>query len=237
MIFKNLLKKIKHYEQQKEILERTFYHDVLNTAVVVHGFARLLQKPEFEKADTYKKVLYLTSQQLIEEIETQRDISSAENDDLPVHPQQLNSMAILSEIVEQYKNHKLSNNRNLVLNEASHDIDIISDKTIIKRVLGNMVKNALEASRADETVTVGCIARGDEIEFQVHNPNYIPQDIQKRIFRFSFSTKGKGRGMGTYSMKLLSEKYLQGKISFHSSQEKGTTFTARYPLQYKQMRT
>ncbi|MDH3328891.1 MAG: hypothetical protein OEM01_06620, partial [Desulfobulbaceae bacterium] len=44
VIYKNLLKKIKRYEKHKEILERTFYHDIHNTALVLHGFARLLLK-------------------------------------------------------------------------------------------------------------------------------------------------------------------------------------------------
>jgi len=52
---------------------------------------------------------------------------------------------------------------------------------------------------------------------------------QLQIFRRSFSTKGIDRGMGTYSMKLLTE-YLQGEVSFTSSEENGTLFVARYPL-------
>lgn len=39
-----------------------------------------------------------------------------------------------------------------------------------------------------------------------------------RIFQRSFSTKGaKGRGLGTYSMKLFGETYLGGQVSFRSS--------------------
>lgn len=46
-----------------------------------------------------------------------------------------------------------------------------------------------------------------------------------QIFQRSFSTKGKGRGIGTYSVRLLSENYLKGNISFVSNEYEGTIFT------------
>ncbi len=49
-------------------------------------------------------------------------------------------------------------------------------------------------------------------------------DVRLQIFQRSFSTKGGGRGIGTYSMKLLTEKYLHGEIHFTSTNPKGTTF-------------
>jgi sensor histidine kinase regulating citrate/malate metabolism len=65
----------------------------------------------------------------------------------------------------------------------------------------------------------------------VHNTTFMPQHVQLQIFNRSFSSKGKGRGLGTYSMKLLSERYLSGTVSFESAKEQGTTFYAQYPLQ------
>ena len=61
----------------------------------------------------------------------------------------------------------------------------------------------------------------------------MPHVVQLQLFQRSFSTKGLGRGLGTYSMKLLSERYLGGRISFTSTEEAGTTFTASYPRQLR----
>jgi sensor histidine kinase regulating citrate/malate metabolism len=58
----------------------------------------------------------------------------------------------------------------------------------------------------------------------------IPRDVQLQLFKRSFSTKGEGRGLGTYSMKLLTERYLNGRVGFRTSESAGTTFTASYPL-------
>jgi sensor histidine kinase regulating citrate/malate metabolism len=46
-----------------------------------------------------------------------------------------------------------------------------------------------------------------------------------QLFQRSFSTKGNGRGIGTYSIKLLTENYLKGKVSFFSNEEEGTVFS------------
>jgi sensor histidine kinase regulating citrate/malate metabolism len=48
--------------------------------------------------------------------------------------------------------------------------------------------------------------------------------VQLQIFKRSFSTKGKGRGLGTYSIKLLTENYLDGNAGFESREDIGTIF-------------
>jgi len=70
------------------------------------------------------------------------------------------------------------------------------------------------------------------VRFTVHNPGEMPQEASLQVFQRSFSTKGTGRGLGTYSMKLLSEQYLQGKVGFSSTPEEGTLFFAEYPERY-----
>ena len=58
----------------------------------------------------------------------------------------------------------------------------------------------------------------------------MPPEVQLQVFNRSFSTKGNGRGIGTYSIKLLCERYLKGKVSFVSSAEQGTIFKVTLPL-------
>lgn len=60
-------------------------------------------------------------------------------------------------------------------------------------------------------------------------PRTMPEDSRLQVFQRSFSTKGAGRGLGTYSIRLLTEKYLGGKVSFVTGPE-GTTFRAEYPV-------
>ncbi len=68
------------------------------------------------------------------------------------------------------------------------------------------------------------------LEFRIHNPAAIPDEVQLQVFQRSFSTKGTGRGLGTYSAKLITERYLKGRISFTSSTDEGTTFRVAFPV-------
>ena len=105
----------------------------------------------------------------------------------------------------------------------------MTDRTLLARILGNMLKNALEAAGADETVTFRCTREGERIDFAIHNRAAIAPAAQLEIFQRSFSTKGEGRGLGTYSMKVLGE-YLGAEVDFSSSAASGTTFRLRLPL-------
>jgi len=92
-----------------------------------------------------------------------------------------------------------------------------------------MLKNALEATPAKENVTLGAWRDADQVEFWVDNPTFMPRDVQLQVFKRSFSTKGSGRGIGTYSMRLLASRYLGGTVDFSSSEAQGTTFRLRLP--------
>jgi sensor histidine kinase regulating citrate/malate metabolism len=101
---------------------------------------------------------------------------------------------------------------------------VFTDGVLLGRVLGNLIKNALEASSRGQTVTVAFDNSRYPL-FTVHNPAVMPEEVQLQMFQRSFSTKeGKGRGIGSYSVKLLTEKYLRGKVWFTSCRDVGTTF-------------
>ena len=108
---------------------------------------------------------------------------------------------------------------------------IQTDPQLLKRVIGNMLKNAIEASLPGQSITLSCEQLDGNVSIDVHNPSVIPQDVRLQIFNRYFSTKkGPGHGIGTYSMKLLGEKYLNGCVWFTSTPEAGTTFTITLPL-------
>jgi signal transduction histidine kinase len=126
-------------------------------------------------------------------------------------------------------NHEVAKDRSILIDPQAIEHKLFSDFSLLTRVLGNMCKNALEAIGPEETVTLSCSGSDGKIRFSVHNPGKIPEKAQLQIFQRSFSTKGSGRGLGTYSIKLLSEQYLQGKVGFTSSPAEGTVFFAEYP--------
>lgn len=219
-------------EKRRRALERLFYHDVLNTAGGLYGYADLLAEliPEGEEPGRYARSIFNLSGTIIEEIRAQKELSAAENQELVPRFVPLEARALLEEVASGYRAHQVSKGKTIQIAADSTEITLTTDRTLLKRVLGNMTKNALEASAPGEAVILRCEAREGSAAFTVHNPKAMPESVQLQVFKRSFSTKGVGRGLGTYSVKLFTERYLGGRVWFTSSPDQGTTFTALVPL-------
>jgi signal transduction histidine kinase len=218
------------HEKRRRALERIFFHDVLNTASCVQGLADVVAQlaggsPMLRSVET----LRAASRQLVHEITNQRTLLAAEINEVVLEPAPVSTLELLVEEVGRYGGFPVARQRKLEIDPESADIRMLTDRGLLGRVIGNMLSNALEASKPGSTVLAGCRESGNEVEFWVHNHGVMPREVQMQIFQRSFSTKGGGRGLGTYSMKLLTENYLGGQISFSSSPEEGTVFRARYP--------
>lgn len=108
---------------------------------------------------------------------------------------------------------------------------INTDVSLLMRVLANMLINAFEADDSDHEVLLNVDTQGDEIVFSVWNHSHISPSVSRRIFQRNFSTKHElGRGLGTYSMKLIGEKLLGGRVYFESTRQKGTRFFLALPI-------
>jgi signal transduction histidine kinase len=217
-------------EKRRKVLERIFFHDIRNTAGNLLICMELMKDKKLFDSEELLEMMYAISSQLMSEIDEQQQLLAAENNELKIQPAVIRPGDFIKEILSQYKGYENAKGKHLQTDFHAPDTEFTSDETLLKRVVGNMLKNALEASKPGDTVIAGCDASDGRICLWVHNPAVIPKDIQLQIFQRSFSTKGSNRGIGTYSMKLLTERYLKGKIYFTSSEEKGTVFTAEYPM-------
>ena len=211
------------------VLARLFFHDVMNTAGNIQGYTELLRErlTSTSAEDEELAELAQLSEELVEEIRAQRDLTYAENGELDPDFQPTETRELLRHLQRTFARHPVARNRTIALGEIWAGT-ITTDPRLLGRVLGNMVKNALEAIPQGQTVTIRCLERGDSLVFSVNNPGVMPEDVQRQVFQRSFSTKSKsGRGIGTHSIKLLGERYLDGKVGFTSDPAEGTTFSIR----------
>ncbi|MBK7228665.1 MAG: HAMP domain-containing histidine kinase [Ignavibacteriales bacterium] len=224
-------------EKRRELLERIFFHDVLNTASIIFGISGMISEVrETDDFDKYAKILQNTSEQLIQEIQAQRDLSNAEAGKLIIYPAQDTVNDILEKAFELYQNNSLTKGKEFVCKYPKETMIIETDHHFIIRSLGNLIKNALEAISTGGKVELQAYEYGDNIRFVVVNDGVIPKHIQLQIFNRSFSTKAKkGRGIGTYSVKLLIENYLKGKVSFVSNDENQTQFIIEVPKKFPEL--
>ncbi|MFA5806245.1 MAG: ATP-binding protein [Melioribacteraceae bacterium] len=219
---------------ERKQIERIFFHDILNTAGSLNNMLEIIDDETLSEDERKElmKVLDEIAKRIIDEIVTHRHLVSSEKSKIKLNIQKINSINILRLMYDSFNHSDILGNKFLVISHESKNSEIETDETLLGRVVSNMIKNAIEASSADETITLNCGNRDGMVYFSVHNPSFIPEDIQSQLFNRSVSTKGAGRGIGIYSMKFLTEKYLNGKISFTSTKKDGTTFEVSYQQKY-----
>ncbi len=213
------------------LLDKIFYHDIANIAGGLKGISDiLLNSTDQRKAKEYIGMVSKMSNELLEEIMSQRALTFAKQGKPYRKFIRFSCIDILKETVSYLSHHTISNLKKIIVEKNISDLIISSDEILLKRVLINMLKNALEASNDGSEIILNYRKDGEFVIFTIHNDTYIPNKIQSKIFQSSFSTKGKGHGIGTYSIKVLTEQYLKGTVGFNTSKEKGTNFFIRIPL-------
>jgi hypothetical protein len=220
-------------EKRRSALERIFFHDLLNSAGGLNGLLTILKNGT--NPEETRELINLseeTSRDIIEEILLHRQIRAAEIGELNVSIELTNSLEVVDSAMRKIGFHEVGKNKRIIKAESSVKIDFETDKILLQRVIINLLKNALESTPPAEVVTIGIEENGDKIRFWVKNNQVISEDIQMQLFQRSFSTKGIGRGIGTYSIKLLTENYLKGKVSFVSNKTDGTIFSIELNIKF-----
>ena len=191
--------------------------------------AELLQNDAVDDRAEVASLLQAAADRIIDEIETQQSLAAAESGDLQIERDVIQSRVMLEVLVAIYARHSCAQEKRLVLDDDIVDVLFCSDQALLTRILGNLVKNALEATPRGGVVRAGCEKIDSSLRFWVNNPGEIPSGSKRKLFRKRFSSKGSGRGLGTQSIRLLVEA-LDGDVDVSSSSADGTTFHIRLPL-------
>lgn len=216
-------------EKRRTVLERMFFHDLLNLAGGLQGLLEILPGLPAEEAAEVQRLAAEVSVELRDEILAGRALSDAEKGELQVSLSPIDIPAFLESVAGSYRKNPCAQNRFIFIVPVAGSPVLQSDSLLLRRILGNLVQNALEAISKGQTVTISYQALPQPV-FRVHNPGAIPSQVALQIFQRSFSTKGSsGRGIGTYSVKMLIERYLKGSVRFESNINEGTTFEVRLP--------
>lgn len=213
-------------QQKLATLEKVFFHDINNILTGLSGNLDLLVplcKGEALKMATRARK---SARNLSRELSIQQIISGENVDDFDCLKEKISVTSVLEEVCDTAKYHPATGNKTIAKLSVGQDWTISSDRYLIVKILTNMLFNGLESSDPGSTVKVWAEKASDgKTVFAVWNKAEIPEDIQQRIFQKNYTTKkGKGRGLGTYSMKVFGEKILKGEVFFRSDVAKGTTF-------------
>lgn len=130
------------------------------------------------------------------------------------------------------------NKKQQVINQVSMELpEIQVDVDMIRRVIINLLENALKYTPADSTITIGAEAQGEKVYISVlDNGPGIPDEDQERIFekftRLHPNEGPKGLGLGLAFCRLAIEKH-GGKIWVESPDDGGACFKFTLPTAQK----
>lgn len=217
-------------------LERLFFHDIVNKIGALSNYLRLMRKDLPPLLTEEMGFVEQSFREVLEDIRVQKNLLEAETGELQPEWMLLDPDDLLAQLVRLYRANDLSLGRHIEQDVTAKSPFVTSDYLLLRRVLENMLKNALEASNPGSTVRVGTDGPErdpegrDCVTIWVWNDAVLDAEARMHIFRRSWSTKGGGRGLGTYSMKLFGEKTLGGVVGFHSEEGGGTRFWIRLPV-------
>ena len=213
-------------EQRRHVLERMFFHDLLNTSGALQMLLKLVSSGAITGPEAVTRQASRLTAELIEEIETHRDLLAAERGELVRHTTNVSVAPLLHEAAQTYSHYR---DVTITVAPCSPSAVVASDRVMLRRILTNLLKNAIEASGAGDRVELAFETSAGPA-FHVTNPAVMPADVQLQVFQRSFSTKAaQGRGLGTYGARLIAERYLDSRLSFDSGDGRGTTFTLCLP--------
>jgi signal transduction histidine kinase len=103
------------------------------------------------------------------------------------------------------------------------------DTPLLKRVLSNLILNAIQAMPNGGSLTVAVSSTNEHVIITVEDTGVgIPRENMPKIFESFFTTKAQGQGLGVSICKKFVEAS-GGSIEAESEEGQGTTFTVKLP--------
>ncbi|MFB0557857.1 MAG: PAS domain S-box protein [Candidatus Bathyarchaeia archaeon] len=201
-------------------------HDLRNPLTGMAGAAYFLKKKYGKKSDE-------TTKRMLEVIE--KDIQYANNiindlldysRTLKLNLSTMNPMQLVSEALDSIDVPENIRVRDLTLDEPEIEVDA----QMMKRVVINLVKNAIDAMPSGGSLTIESkkTEEGAELYFTDTGVGISKKNLEK-IWRPLFTTKAKGMGLGLSICKRVLENH-GASIAVKSKQGEGTTFIVKLPL-------
>src|SRR5690625_3501461 len=177
-------------------------HEIRNPLTSLKGFLQLLQAGIKQKeayyqimSDELDKIETITSELLFisKPLTNKREIESVDS--------MINDVMVL--LNSQAHIHNVN-----IIRETANDFYVNCDRSQIKQVLINIIKNAIEATGESGTITIGVEAIQTDIKIDIidEGPG-IPEEILDKIGEPFFTTKEGGTGLGLMITKQILEQH------------------------------
>ena len=231
-------------EAKTEFLQR-MSHDIRTPINGICGVVNMADHyaDDMEKQTEYRTKVKEASNLLLELVNDVLDMSKLESGEIVLEEVPFNLSSISREVFAVIEQVAAEQNIRIVWEkkEITHR-DLIGSAGYVKRVMMNILSNAVKYNRENGQIYISCIEIPSEqpemttMEFVCRDTGIgMAEEFQKRIFEpfaqehAGSRTKFAGTGLGMPISKKLIEK-MGGTITFESAEGIGTTFVIRVPF-------
>lgn len=118
---------------------------------------------------------------------------------------------------------------NVIFSPPPDPIPIRADANQLRQAMLNLVKNAVEASPPDSTVSIQIIPKDRSFEITITDEGEgIPPELRDSLFEPFVTSKAKGTGLGlAMTQEIITEH--GGQLDFECPEDRGTVFTIELP--------
>ncbi|PKR78720.1 PAS domain-containing sensor histidine kinase [Halalkalibacillus sediminis] len=198
-------------------------HEIRNPLTSLKGFLQLLETG-IEGKEAYLKIM----KDEIEKIET---ISSellyiARPSHLKFEDE--NMVAILNDICLLMRSQARMNDIQIEFEPLDDQIKFRCDRSQIKQVFINLIKNAIEATEESGTIAVNIVQSNPLIVDVVDEGPGVPNEMKEKLGEPFFTTKKNGSGLGLMVTKQILSNH-DATIKILDNEDKGSTFRVTFP--------
>ena len=220
---------------QEEFIS-TVSHELRTPLTSIRGFSQTLlnswDRIDDENKKKFIKIIEDQSNRLINLVENILTVSKTNAEKMVFTKVDVNY--VIKKIILLFKETYKTHNFNLVLDKNIPEARLDEDK--FQQIMTNLIDNACKYSEENSTVTIKSLIEEENIKITVKDEGVgiKAEDFDKLFKKFSrlenhLTSKTQGNGLGLYITKQIVEN-MNGKISFESKENYGTTFCVTFPL-------
>ncbi len=234
-------RKLQDLEGLKDSLTHMIVHDLNNPLTTIVGLLYLVRMQLEDKLTPEQKKSLDIASAAGDELKTMMgnllDINKMEEGKIVLRPEEFDMAAVAGGVVTQMRVIAEHDRKRLSLNAAAALPKIRADKDLIKRVIANLINNALKYTPEDGAidVNIGFDAGKSSFEIRVKDTgDGIPKEYLDKVFdkfvQVETNKKAKtGRGLGLTFCRMAVEAH-GGGIHVESELGKGSAFVFTLPL-------
>jgi len=235
------ISKRKELERMRQDMVNMLMHDLRGPLGNLINAIELISMLIDKEADTTKIKHFLematrSGQAVNDLIDSMLDVSRLEQGEIPLQRRMTNINNLLQAVEEQVSPQAKLKQMELSIYPLSETLEVWLDNSLIRRVLINLVGNAIKYTPNEGHITLSAEATRDKLCFAVSDTGPgISKADQARVFdkfsRVDHSTTTSGVGLGLAFCKLATEAH-NGLISVESASipGEGSTFRVSLPI-------